>query len=190
MWAVGLMLAGTPVLAGSSEREAAAEAYRLSEEATRLVQKGAWQGVERTYLRAVETGAPLSAAMHLTGARSSMQIGDATEARQRLLSAYELERDPEVLAWLTTYSRQYTRVTLKVDPGAKLEVERRHFDAERARVVDRAAEILAETGAFDGLLPMGRYRVGAFWFKVREDDADIEQDLRACAKSGTCEAAP
>lgn len=188
MWVGSLvvLLLGAPVWAGGPDRAAEAEAYRLSDEIDRLVKKGAWKGVERSYLRAVETGAELTAAVHVAGARSSMQIGDADQARSRLLLAYQADRDPDTLAWATTYSRQYTRVALRADPGAELQVERRHFDADRARVVDRAAEMLARDGHFEGLLPMGRYRVGPFWFTIREDDADVEADLRACAKDGEC----
>jgi len=188
MWMVWVILGlgCNPAVAGSADREAQAEAYRLSEEVDRLVKKGAWSGVERLYISAVKTGAPLSHDTHISGARSSMQRGDARSARSRLLAAYEVERDPATLEWLTTYSRQYTQVTLRADAGAELQVERRHFDQERARVVDRAVELLKTTGQFDGLLPMGRYRVGAFWFTIKEDNEDIKADLRACIKTASC----
>ncbi len=191
LW-VSLLLGGS-AWAGSSDTKAedvdpavAAEVRRLDDEIERLVQKGVWKGVERKYRQALKTGVTLTPAMHRAGARASLLEGDATEARARLLESYELERDPEVLTWLTTFSRQYTTVRLKADPGAELQVERRHFDQERARVVDRAAKLLADDGVFEGLLPMGRYRVGAFWFTIGEDHPDIEEDLRACAKEGTC----
>jgi hypothetical protein len=186
VWVLWVGLAWAGASDANVDAETTAEVRRLGDEIERLVQKGAWKGVERKYMQAKKTGAELSAAMHRAGARSSLLRGDATEARLRLLDAYEQERDPEVLAWLTTFSRQYTTVQLRADPGAELQVERRHFDQERARVVDRAAELLAGEGAFEGLLPMGRYRVGAFWFTIGEDHPGIEADLRACAKDRSC----
>lgn len=164
-----------------------AEADRLTEEIAMLEGRGAWSGVDRAYRRALETGVGLDPSVHVAGARASLQAGDADTARERLLSAYEVERDPDLLQWLTTFSREYSRLHVRVDPGTSLEIERKHFDPDRARIVDRAAEVIAATQRFDGLLPVGRYRLGSYWFRIEPDGADIVKDLRACATGpGDC----
>lgn len=182
LWALCIAFAG---------RASEAEADRLTHEIAMLEQRGAWKGVDRAYERAVDTGEPLAEEVHVAGARASLQAGNADQARERLLAAYEVDRSAELLAWLTTFSREYSRLHVRVDPGATLEVERRHFHPDRARIVDRAAEILAATQRFDGLLPVGRYRIGSFWFKIEPDGADIVKDLRACASTpDACPADP
>lgn len=173
MMLLGLCIA----LAG---RASVAEAERLSAEVANLEARGVWDGVEKTYLRALETGEPLVAAVHVAGARAALQRGEADLARERLLAAYEVERAPATLDWLMTFSREYARLHVRVDPGTTLEIERRHFDPDRARVVDRAAQVLLASERFDGLLPTGRYRLGAFWFRIEPDGPDIVKDLRAC----------
>lgn len=181
LWALCIAFAG---------RASEAEAERLTSEIAMLEQRGAWKGVDRAYQRALATEEPLPEEVHVAGARASLQAGNADEARERLLSAYEVNRTPSLLEWLTTFSREYSRLHIRVDPGVTLEIERRHFDPDRARIVDRAAEILSATQRFDGLLPVGRYRAGSFWFKIEPDGADIVKDLRACTAAPPCPEEP
>jgi len=174
-----LLLAATPVLAGSKEEERYAEYVRLSQDLERLASKNAWSGVERTYQKCLATEVALSFEDHLAGAHAARASGDITAARERLMAANEIREEREVLDWLWDVDSNYGQVSLKGDVGTvTLEPMQMPFDPLMAKSIEFATSKIDETGAFEGYLPQGDYIFSGVKVKVRPRVMAARIDLR------------
>jgi hypothetical protein len=163
---------------------AEAEAVRLGQEIEKLAQRNAWAGVERMFDALVATGVPPTFEDYVAGAHAARASGEVGAMRERLQAAHGLREDRQIIDWLADVDAKFGRVTLACDPvlDAALEVESMPFQPELRRAVEFASGILAETCAFDGLLPAGEYWLA--WgnyraaFKVMPRVASVRLDLR------------
>jgi hypothetical protein len=156
-----------------------AEYYRLTQEMEKLAQRNAWSGVERAYERILETGVTPSFEDHLFGAHAARALGDATNARVRLVAANGLREEREVIDWLYTIDNNYGRVFLAADPGTmELVPEIMPFDPHMAKAIEYAQTQIVETGMFEGLLPKGSYTFGAEKIEVAPRVGTVRIDVR------------
>ncbi len=161
-----LLLAAPPAWAGKKD-EVAAETHRLMGESEKLAQKGAWSGVERTYLQLValeRKGATLTHDLHVLGAHAAQNRGDPLTTWERLKRALELEMDMETLTWKADLEATYSRFEVEIAPGyeGSLEVKSLEplFDPVHQQVLKTFEAQLAEQRYADVLLPLGRYQLG------------------------------
>ncbi|MCA9489675.1 MAG: efflux RND transporter permease subunit [Myxococcales bacterium] len=172
MWTIlFLLLSGGP--AGAAGTGARAEMDRLGEEMRILVEKNAWAGVERTYLKMLALqgrGLVLGWEQHRLGALAAQSRGDVLETWKRLRAAEAAGSHKETLVWLATLEATHGRVVIELSPlvfgDVPIEVLDPFSDPGAARVVKAAQESLSEHRFFDGLLPLGRYHVGTVPFDV------------------------
>lgn len=143
-----------------------AEVHRLREELILLARKNAWTGVDRVYGE-MESLAPaqLQASDHWTAAQAAASEGDVALAVRRVRCALATgEPVPEAREWLAGIARRYGKVHLD---GRTLEAAHAPFAPDEVAAVRHAALTLDEEGSFDGLLPVGKYRVGRDLVVVR-----------------------
>ncbi len=156
-----------------------AEYNRLSEELQKLTQRGAWAGVERTFVACEATGHPLSFEDNLAGAYSARVVGNVTAVRARLLRAHDLVEDREILDWVWDIDHNYGRVYLAADVGkAELQIEKVPFNPDQARAWEYARDQIAATGVYDGFLPAGDYLFGGIDLEVVPRVQTARIDLR------------
>ncbi|MEZ4239311.1 MAG: hypothetical protein R3F59_24785 [Myxococcota bacterium] len=198
-WAIAAALAVPPE---PPDPRVSSEARRLSEEIEQLAARNAWTGVERTFLQLRALDPPERADDWLRGAESARARGDMGAVRERLARAAALRPDPAVDAWLADLDGRYGRATLRCErrrvvplparilgrPPAGwraaflLEAEEPPFDPDLVRAIAFARDELARTGAFAGLLPVGRYRMLGTRFGVT-DRLEADLDLRSAVPS-------
>lgn len=150
-----------------TEAELAAEARRLSGEIGRSATRSNWVALERHYLAAVATGAPLAAEVHVHGAHAARDRGDLGAARDRLLAVLAVDSThAEAIATLGDLDRRFGRVDLIAPLRSNLEDYDAHFDPAMQRAVEFGRAQLGATGAFRGLLPPGAYAIDGDPFEV------------------------
>lgn len=157
-----------------------AEYVRLQQELEKLAARNAWAGVERTYQKLVATGVPPSFSDHVSGAYAARALGDVGAARTRLSAANAIKEDKQILEWLWDIDSNYGRVYLACDLGkhpVELEAEAMPFNPDMRRAVELSVGLVAQTCAFDGLLPHGNYSFGGQALKVERVQA-VRLDLR------------
>ncbi|MBN2797913.1 MAG: hypothetical protein JXX28_02085 [Deltaproteobacteria bacterium] len=177
--ALWLLLVSTPSWAGEEDEAVRAEYVRLSEDLDRLMQKNAWAGVERTFVKVQELGVPIEFDDWVAGAHAARQMGDITAARDRLMRANEIREEREVLDWLWDVDSNYGQVSLRGDPGAvTLAAVQMPFDPLMAKAVQFAEAKVAETGSYDGFLPAGTYAFAGISVKVQPRVTAARIDLR------------
>ncbi|MEQ1507768.1 MAG: hypothetical protein ABMB14_36405 [Myxococcota bacterium] len=137
------------------------EYVRLSEEIERLALKNAWPGVERTFVQLLETGVHPGFDDWLRGAQAARTRGDLAAVRERLAAANALREDPAVLDWLWDIDSRYGPVSLRCDPGSflTLDVDATPMDPDLQRAIAFGRAAIHRDCAFDGLLPIGEYRL-------------------------------
>lgn len=145
-----------------------AEYNRLSSEAERLAQRNAWAGVERAYLAMVATGCALDFDDHHVGAQSARTLGKMWETYQRFSAAAALDPRPEIAEALQGFDQSYGRVRIQGDARRRPELHREAmpFAPDQRKAIEWAQEVLAGTGSFEGMLPLGDYEVGGQPFTV------------------------
>ncbi len=158
-------LAAAPV-AMAQDDAAMAESRRLAQEVRSLAERGAWPGVERSYLKLRELGQPLDAVVHLQGAQAAQARGDAQEVRARVEEARAAGGSDVPELWLEDLASNYGEAVLIAGDSGSLQVERRPFSPDRAAAVDFAAAAIDRDRRFEGLLPAGVYFLGAHRFDV------------------------
>jgi hypothetical protein len=151
-----LLLGVVAALAEPGDKAQSAEIRRLSGEILRHAQEGRPAGVEREYQRALALTANLAAELHVAAASAALERGDT------LLALARFQRAPasdlvanESYALLT---QRFSLVWLSAKPGAKLNGPSLFVPAE-AKAMTLAAERLAATGTYYGLLPAGNYQL-------------------------------
>ena len=155
-------LIATPALAGGAERT------RLLGELDRLAQKSHWKGVERVYAQLEQQRGELPASAHVLAGQAAAQRGDATLASRRYLRAERTEIGSAGES-LPVYRREYGQLHVRRVEATciRLAPASRPFDPLKAAAVDVAAETLATTGTFQGLVPVGTYTVGTTQVEVQ-----------------------
>lgn len=138
-----------------------AEYHRLQQELRKLAKRNAWAGVERTYIAMLETGVEPDFEDYRIGAWAAQSLGNIAETRARLKQASALKEDRELIDWLWAIDTQYGVVHFTGDPGkVELAAAAMPFDPTKASAVRFAAAQVADTGAFEGMLPHGEYTFG------------------------------
>jgi len=166
----GLHIAPHRAHAGQAENEA--EAQRLSQEIGRLANRNAWAGVARGYAALIEVpGAQLTVQHHLLGAHAAQSAGDVNVVWTCLNRALEVDpRHEDALMWWATLLANYGEVSLKVpkryNGEAALIGQDFSFNPEHVRVFQAAQAALDENRSYTGLLPLGRYQLGAQKFEI------------------------
>lgn len=178
MFALFSMFAALAVLPASageepppSEAPAISEsvaAYRqLAWEAHQLAKRDAWTGVERVYQQMMDESLPVGPEEHVLGATAARNVGDVSQTLVRLRRAHSMGEDRAVIEWMYRLDTGYGQVVI-VDERKKrptLEPTETFFMPDANRAVQFAGEKL-EAGAFDGMLPAGRYTYGKDTFEV------------------------
>lgn len=156
------------------------EYNRLSDELERLASKNAWAGVERTFQQLLETGLEPGFEDWVRGADAARAQGDLASAHARLVAANAIREDRTVLDGLWDIDSRYGRVSLLCDPDSYLELEPEHIamDPDLLRSVEFAKARIHDTCRFDGLLPIGTYRLLDVAFVVDPREPVAVVDLR------------
>jgi hypothetical protein len=145
---------------------AEAEEIRLTEEMRSLARRNVWSGVDRMYRALSDLGAQLSAPQHVLGAHAAQDLGDIQACYDRLRAAARLDPTREVIDWLWAIDSTYGQVELTAEPGVSLSVTEPPIDAVQRKVIGLAAEHLATSGQFVGMLPVGEYAMGGMTLVV------------------------
>jgi hypothetical protein len=149
--------------------EQEARAVQLESEMSQLAARNAWAGVEKAYLERVSLGGELPPDVRQLGADSARALGDPWTSYQRLLPVIAAQPDNEVAhRQMAELRERYGRVTVRrveLTP-IELSVAVVPFLPDERSCVDFAIGVLHETGGFDGLLPLGGYRLGDHAFTV------------------------
>lgn len=158
-----------------------AEYQRQSTELQLAATRNAWGGVERAYRALMTTNVPLTATMHLAGARAAQSRGDMTAARARIRQALQAEpENQEAREWLRELDGSYATVLLLGDPGRHhLVCEATPFDPGLAKAIEFAKTAIADTGTFNGILPAGSYQFADLDLQVRPGITTQRIDLRS-----------
>jgi len=151
--------------------EIKAEQARLRAEIRGLVEKDAWQGVEKLYqelLLLESKGIKLDAVDHLQGAVSARESGNIAATIQRLEIALELAPNMKEKSWLVSLREKTGKVKLTGALGSSdsLQMENPPFEPDLVMAIRVANNSLQETGKFSGYLPTGLYRFGENSFEV------------------------
>lgn len=162
MWWLWLwLLSSSPV--GAAPTEAEARLVQLRETIEKLAAKNHWNGVERQWTELVALDLPIPVELWRIGAQAARLRGDTWNAYQRLVQVLKLTPDdPDALAQMREIRDHYGRVTVwrvEATPIALTAAETPFHPDQRASITF-AAETLAETGGFDGMLPRGTYTLG------------------------------
>lgn len=163
----------------------AGEAQRLSEDLERLAAKDAWTGVERTFLQLQGLGVPLSFDEWIRGAQSARMRGDIGRARDRLAAANALREERSVLDWMWDIASRYGDVALRCDPGSwlALEVVDAPTDPDTLKAITFARARVHDACAFEGMLPLGTYKLYDSPFTVSERADPVVVDVRGARLS-------
>ena len=177
-WLAIVGLALTPRFAGAADDRVALEAEhtRLSEEMRMLASRNAWRGVEDSYgkLEALhDRGVELSVDDVWFGAQAARSLGDLSTAYTRLKTAQSLGSNEAIDQWVADIESSYGPVELSVDSHYEgsfaLVPAEMPFDPEGRGAIESAQKSIADTRAYSGLLPLGRYELGDRSFEVGAD---------------------
>lgn len=157
-----------------------AEVLRLREEMGSLAAKNQWKGVDRLYQKLLADALPARAVDHLLGAQAAANLGEplaAVERLEALLAADSTIEDIPVRekarAQLDDLLARYGKVEIVVGekrlPGlVRFELP---FGTEERDAIQRAREVILETHAYRGLLPLGAYMLDGQKFEVVASEA-------------------
>ncbi len=159
--AVGMALAAE-ARAGTLEE---GEHVRLSEEMRRFAKRNAWKGVEAAYaeMLALEAkGVALTFDDHYLAAQAARGLGDINAVHERLSRAARLEATEEVTGWLSELDATYGTVDLRNrrKAAATLVPAQMPFAPDQRASIEAAAQAVASSGRYEGLLPAGEYTFG------------------------------
>lgn len=157
------------------------EKLRLAEEQKKLAARNAWSGVERAYAALEVTKCPLDFDHHYLGAEAARYLGKVYEQYERLTESKATAGDEhaEELAKieesLSAIDLAYGRVDIVGDPRRRPVLTRPEmpFAPDQRKAIEWAQTVVAETGSFKGMLPLGAYVVGEVEFT-----AEVGPDFR------------
>ncbi len=136
----------------------AAETLRLVEELHRLAARQAWTGVERVWAELAAADG-VGCEELLAAADAATQLGDLGAARERLLAALALQERRDVVERLWSIDTAYGSVRIVSAGPSELVIPAADFFPVAQRAVDVARRQLAESGQYEGWLPIGRYQI-------------------------------
>ncbi|MBT3221824.1 MAG: hypothetical protein HN348_22325 [Proteobacteria bacterium] len=179
---VGFMLGGSafPLASLAQVPCNTAEYNQLSQEMSSLATRNFWTGVERAYVKLEQLdGCELSFQHHQLGAEAARFVGKTSEMVQRLRRGHELEPAAGLDSAITATEDNYGQVYIqgKQQRPPKLVREAMPFSPDQRKSIERATEVLANTGQFDGLLPSGDYVAGGVAFSI-QPGSPVEVDAR------------
>lgn len=147
---------------GTAALASGAEVERLTEELTTRARNGQWAGAERAFAELEQVAEPTPESWW-TGAQAAANLGDAGTAYRRVLFA-ERARLGVTDGAFYGYLEQYGRVAIRRQDATCIQLEAIDppFDPLKTAAIAFAADELARTGGFHGLLPAGAYRVGPY----------------------------
>lgn len=145
-----------------------AEKLRLADEAKKLAARNAWSGVERAYVGMEATKCELGFDEHFLGSQSARYLGKTWEMYERLTAAKAFEEKQEILDNLAALDANYGRVDLKGDARRRPELTRADmpFAPDQRKSIEWAQTVVANTGSFYGMLPLGSYSAAGIDFTV------------------------
>jgi hypothetical protein len=173
LMAGGTLVVPTVAMADSVDVQKA-ERRRLRDEAVRLMQKGAWSGVEKTYqqirkLKKVSVCWP----DYLAGANAAMNLGKSEEIITRLWGATTTmnklpktcvtkknkEDAANLKTWLSATLGDFGYVDIKVKKGVTIGWDNAPFEPSVRQAGDKIFKIIASKRKYKGLMPKGTYTV-------------------------------
>ncbi len=164
LWWCSLAIAG-----GAQDR---AEVDRLLNEMRALASRGAWDGVDRAYRSLVvasgNAAAPVEA--HVLGAHAAQSAGSMNDTWDRLQHAAAIAPTTETAEWLARIFANYGEVDLRAAGTWRglilLESLDPVFAPDATQTLEAARADLLDVRAYQGLLPLGRYRLGGQAFDI------------------------
>lgn len=166
-------------LASAQTPEERAEAQRIASELRDRVVAGRWEAADGSYQRLRALPAPLlSYEDHYNGYLAARALGDAIAQAERLEAARAIrpteDTDFALATLMAWYGRAELRVHRRVQPTPALEIEVMPFEPDQRRVLETANASLQATGAYDGLLPLGMYRLGSARFEIVGEETPVQ----------------
>ncbi len=162
---IGLFLA--LALGCAPKAASVAEQHRLEGELRSLAARAHWSGVDGTYRRLLALpGAPLSYDDHWLGAQAAEALGEPAEVYRRLQAAIALDATDAALDWSARILINSGAVSLRTPGGGDLVALDMPFEPDWRHTVEVAQAALRAQGAYEGLLPLGRYTLGGQPFEV------------------------
>jgi hypothetical protein len=159
-----------PALGNPSTNDPAqAEMMRLTQDLSNLAKRQHWQGVERIYERilAIPEATP-HYEVHRLAADASKAKGDMAATLDRLERATALDPREEDLQFMDSLRENYGYVVLETTPRrpVTLSVDRMPFPPDQRLQIKAAMVACDKEGHFDGMLPIGMYRLENKIFEV------------------------
>lgn len=142
---------------------ASAEAERQRAMMEKRAQKNAWSGVEAAYKKLTELEVEFSADDHMIGADAARNVGDSWKAYQRLVLALKLDNErQDAHDTMRTYRESFGRLTIRRVEATGIEFSKVEppFTPDARASVSYATTRLLESGGFDGMVPVGEYKLG------------------------------
>lgn len=160
---LSMTLVAGPALAGNKQAQRQAEAHRLQEEMSKLAQRNAWSGVDRSYRKLMKLKkVKIKPEAHTLGAQAARNEGDVSAYMKRLQRAGAAGKDE-----LAAAKRAYGRVVIKRQRKRELKPATAPFDPTHRKVIEKAAARIKKKGRYKGWLPVGRYTIGPNRFEVK-----------------------
>ncbi len=179
-----LLLQATPAMGQDVDL---AEHVRLTEEMRRLARRNAWNGVEAAYRGLLELAARNGDAPtfeeHYLGAQAARALGDVNATYSRLNAAVKCGSPSEVrsaIDWLANIDANYGTVSLlsQLDSAPQIIPRKMPFAPDQRAAIQKASQLVAATGRYDGLLPAGVYEFGSESLLVEPGAASAPLALR------------
>jgi len=152
-----------------------AEYNRIAERMRRMSAKGNQKATNRLFAQLEELGVPLAFAELLIGAQVYRSRGNVAAAYDALKLAARTNGTREVIDWLVAIDEQFGRVDLRVGSSKKqADATRLTSSGGGLLLPDQKAAIafankkLVNEGVFQGLLPLGSYRLDGVAFVVQK----------------------
>ena len=189
---VGFMLGGSAYpLTGQAQVQCdTAEFQRISQEMSNFATRNVWPAVERGYRQLEKLdGCDLTFRDYKLGAEAARYLGKTQEMVQRLQKAHQLHPEEGLDSVIAATEANFGQVRIqgRQQRPPRLVREIMPFSPEQRKAIERATEVLANTGQFEGLLPRGDYLAGGIPFAVEPGDLPIEVDARRPLDDGTVE---
>lgn len=153
----------------SSNDPAQAEMMRLTQDLSNLAKRQHWQGVERVYekILAIPNTAP-HYEVHRLAADASKAKGDMAATLDRLERASAIDPREDDLQFMAALRENYGYVILETTPRrpVTLSVDQMPFPPDQRLQIKAAMVACDKEGHFDGMLPIGMYRLENKVFEV------------------------
>jgi hypothetical protein len=186
----GVMGTSTPCFAqdvqDAQDAEVAAKVRQIRDEMNRFAGKNAWNGVDRKYQQVIALTPNVSLELHRLGAQAARMLGKTYEMYTRLENITQLESDTTVQQEISALESSYGRVRILGNIRWTVVLSRPSmpFLPDQKSSVKYAIDELANTGSFEGMIPVGKYLIGERevvveagkeWQEVQVNKSDVSQ---------------